>query len=150
MKSNHTWKLAFIFSAIALLIFVSCSLMFISCKKSNPVAPGPHAPDSTSHDFVWDEILMAGDGPSWLKDVFALNDTDVWAVGIFSIKQPNGDLVRHNAIHWDGRTWTIVDVPASAPGTNIHIISELRAVYAFSHDIVWFACGSVMVYWDGK
>ena len=91
-----------------------------------------------------------GDDISWLKDVFALNDTDVWAVGIFSTKQPNRDLARHNALHWDGRTWTIVDVPVSLPGTNTHIITEVQSVIAFDHNNVWFEGGSSIVFWNGK
>jgi hypothetical protein len=147
MKPNHTTRLAFIFCAAALLTFVSCSLVFLSCKKSNPIIPGPAEPDSTSHDFVWEEISI-GDDHSYLKDVYALNDTDVWAVGHITTRKPNGDLVNHNALHWDGSTWTIVDVPVWLPGTNVHLPSVIQSVIAFSHNEVWFANGSV-IFWDG-
>jgi hypothetical protein len=150
MKTNPSSHLAFIFCAVALLTFVSCSLVFMSCRKSNPVTPGtPAEPDSTSHDFVWEEISI-GDDHSVLHDVYALNDTDVWAVGAFTTRKQNGDLMKHNALHWDGKTWTVIDVPIPLPGTSSHYPSEILSVIAFSHNDVWFEGGSSIVFWNGK
>jgi hypothetical protein len=68
-------------------------------------------------------------------------------VGLFTTRLQNGDLVNHNALHWDGRTWTIVDVPISIPGTPSYEIDPIVSVIAFDHNDVWF---DGQVRWNGE
>ncbi len=135
-------------SSWMLLCGAGLSFCLSACSSIDPVTPIPIEPDSSSHDFIWEEISI-GDDHSWLLDVYALNDTDVWAVGMITTRDGMNKLVEHNAIHWDGRTWEIVDVPVWLPGTKYHVPGHLNSVFAFSHDNVWFGSG-FPVRWDGK
>jgi hypothetical protein len=138
-----------VFVVFLLSFLVTCSLVFYSCKKNNPVAPGPAQPDSTSQDFTWEEISI-GNYHSYLRSVFALNDTDVWAAGQIQTLDQFNRTVIHNALHWNGKSWTIIDVPALLPGTNSYFNADIYSVFAFGHNDVWFACGGIPVRWDGK
>ena len=133
------------------ILFVAVLLASLpSCSKDEPVQPSPAEPDSSSHEFTWEEISIGYDH-SYLKDVYAINDTDVWAVGCITTEdtlQPWKPLIKHNALHWDGREWKIVDVPVWLPGTNDISASPLQSVFAFGHENVWFG-GGYTIRWDG-
>ena len=136
---------------MGLLLVLASFVYFSSCSKDEAVQPVAAEPDSSSHDFTWEEITI-GDDHSYLHDVYALNDTDVWAVGKITTRdtlQPWKSLIGHNALHWDGRSWEIVDVPIPLPGTNQKYASELNSVFAFHHNDVWFGSGQV-TFWDGE
>jgi hypothetical protein len=138
-----------IMRATLLALFLS-ALLIAACSDDEPVTP-PAEPDSSSHAFTWEEISI-GDDHSYLKDVYALNDTDVWAVGCITTRdtlQSWKPLIQHNALHWDGREWKIVDVPILLPGTGLSFPGPITSVFAFSHDDVWFGTGMV-TFWDGK
>lgn len=90
----------------------------------------------------------------FLEDIDALSDDDIWAVGIGA---GYGDATSASvplAAHWDGSSWTDVEVPLVA---NRH--HELDAVEMIAHDDVW-AVGDyrnisgtfrgVTYHWDGN
>jgi hypothetical protein len=139
--------------AISMLVVSFCGalgLMPVSCDAVEPVQRiVPSGPDTTSHDFVWEEITF-GDDHSYLKDVYAISDTDVWAVGQITTRDSQNNLIDHNAVHWNGREWEIIDIPVYLPGTTHSHTYPLVCVYAFSHHDVWFSAGGDVVRWDGR
>jgi hypothetical protein len=88
-----------------------------------------------------------------LYGVSATSASDVWAVGTYAnLGEANGS--RHPlALHYNGTTWSVVPVPASASAAGT---AYLRAVKAISPTDAW-AVGSkvgystpVAYHWDGK
>jgi hypothetical protein len=71
----------------------ACILACSSCseKPTQPPPPPATEPDTTSHDFTWTTYTL-GDGQSYLQDVYAVSDTDVWAVGEIYLKDSTGNL----------------------------------------------------------
>ena len=88
------------------------------------------------------------------REVDALAPDDIWAVGQAAGFGDGGATSVPLAMHWDGSTWTDVDVPRVA---NRH--HELRGLVAISSDDVW-AVGDhrnvagpfrgVTYHWDGS
>ncbi len=153
MKTNYSSRLAFIFSAIALLTFVSCSLMFYSCKKSNPVAPPPSVPDTTSNDFMWSQTPIGTYGTE-LQDIVAFSDTDVWICGEIHFKDSytfdslGHWIVPYNVAHFNGKVWEYIRVEwcdVTASGFYIAL-----AMFGTSSNDMWFKDGGALSYWDGK
>ncbi len=100
--------------------------------------------DTTSHDFTW-EITYLGDGQSYLKDVFAISDTDVWAVGQIYLRDSTGGLnKKYNVIHYNGREWQLIQT-----NRNPWIPSPSYSVFGFSRDDIWIG-GTIPIHWDGK
>ena len=107
--------------------------------------------DTTSHDFTW-EITYLGDGQSYLKDVFAISDTDVWAVGQIYLRDSTGGLnKKYNAAHWNGREWKLHALPAITYYGDVTRGIEITSVFAFSRDDVWmFSYVGAYIHWDGR
>jgi hypothetical protein len=90
-------------------------------------------------------------GLSSLFAVDAVAPDDVWAVGVR--RDPIGFFVAPLAEHWNGREWSVVDVPS--PDT---VNNSLVAVSARTTDDVWavgryFSCGAahaLVEHWDGS
>jgi hypothetical protein len=124
------------------------ALLLAACSDDEPVAP-PAEPDSSSHAFTWEEISN-GDDHSYLKDVYAINDTDVWAVGCITTRdtlQSWKPLIKHNAVHWDGREWKIVDVRYHCRGritfSQIHWKAcSLLTMTRSGLELGWYPCGT--------
>jgi len=103
----------------------------------------------------WDKIDILGwhPGEQDLKDVVALAEDDVWAVGQYS-EGPN--LSRALITHWDGKEWTIFPVPGAHLDYN-----TLEAIAAVKADDIWAVGLSVsegrsprsqplILHWDGQ
>lgn len=101
--------------------------------------------DTTSHNFTW-QIDTLGDGASsYLRDVFIVNDTCVWAVGELSIKDSSGNFINppFNFTRWDGHQWHIDRSHEAGYG-----YGALYAVFAFSPTDVWVG-STAPEHWDG-
>jgi len=99
--------------------------------------------DTTSHDFVW-EIDTLGDYGSYLKDVWIVDEDDIWVVGYLEKtvydSAGNSHTSWYDAVHWDGERWEyILFGPAGVIGNGI---------YAFSDTNIWVATG-IIYHWDG-
>jgi hypothetical protein len=144
-------------NVIIVLFFVSCSLMFYSCKKNNPVSPPDHTngqQDTTSHDISWKIWTFSNPGiePHLFRDVFALSDTDVWVVGDIYRKLIDSAQQKYlsiNAVHWNGREWKEYSIPSKLPGGPPLIIDHLYSVYATSASDWWFCSQQSITHWDG-
>lgn len=100
-----------------------------------------HTKDTSIGDFTW-EVIEMGAYPSYLRDVWMISPTDVWAVGKVSFyPSPNNEVI-YNALHWDGVKWDTIQVPTTYKyddGTEIKRRDEdLHSVYAASTNDVWF------------
>ncbi len=116
---------------------------FFACNETsiNPQPP-PQGPDTTSSRFVFD-ISYFGDNTSWIKDVFAISNDNVWAVGDLAVYDSiKKKLVTYNALHWDGKSWSARQVPSSIKnpdGSILHSITDaMKTVYAPSKGDIWF------------
>ncbi len=127
---------SFLFLATALLLFAGWQC---GNQAAGPVPPPPSEPDTTSHDFTWTTYTLS-DGQSYLQDVYAVNDTDVWAVGEIYLKDSTGNLDpnMYNVAHWNGKEWTL-----SRP-----TYVTLNAVYGFGKNDIW-AGSSAPYHWNG-
>ncbi len=131
------------------IIFLTCSfLVFAGWQCGNqtagPAPPPPSEPDTTSHDFTWTTYTL-GDGQSYLQDVYAVNDTDIWAVGEIYLKDSTGklDLKMYNEAHWDGKEWKMSQIY-----TGGWIPTPLSVVFGFTSKDIW-AGSTIPSKWDG-
>ena len=138
---------------IIALVVIAFLSGFFSCSEEQPIIPAPPAaPDTTSHDFKW-ETYYLGDAQSMLRDIYAINDTDAWAVGSVFIKDSTGQLDwrMYNAAHWDGREWKLFRLPALIYTGDTARFSEILSVCALSTDDVWmFSIVGAFIHWNGK
>jgi hypothetical protein len=88
-------------------------------------------------------------GISELQDVSAASPTDIWAVGY----QQDGPAEQALIVHWDGKSWSIVQSPFTSPHR-----TWLKGVTAISPDDAWAVgyreIGSgpqfqIAAHWDG-
>ncbi len=105
--------------------------------------------DTTSHEFSW-EMIELGNFGGFFKDVAAISENDVWAVGFLPV-QPMSTVDANNAAHWDGQSWTLHRIlfPTFC-GSSGQTGAPAEAVFAFSSDDVWFTNGGTFVQWDGS
>jgi len=127
---------------------IAVLLLFFSCSKDQPIEPPPPSvtPDTTSHDYTFTTYYI-GDGQTTLNDVFAINDTDVWAVGEIYLKDSTGKLDNthpYNVAHWDGKAWDIFQIYSGG-----WVPSPLYSVFALNAKDVWVV-STVPSNWDGK
>jgi hypothetical protein len=128
-----------------------CSLLLSCSEKELPTPPGPFVPDTTSHAVSWTIYDTLGDQHSYLLDVFALNDTCVYAVGKLTDYQDTlSKPIRYNVARWDGRQWHRMSIHTTTFDGDA-VISIVRAVFAFAPDDVWIASESGgYAHWNGK
>ncbi len=106
--------------------------------------------DTTSHDFTW-QIDTLGDGAStYLRDVFIINDTCVWAVGeIHTNETDRNDSAGHwvdpyNVAYWNGQIWELKRTFDQG-----FLYGSLYAVFAFNPNDVWVG-STIPEHWDGQ
>lgn len=125
--------------------------LFAAIACSEQVEPNIEVPrehrqqDTTSHDVDWEIFRLGKPGVSGsiIRDIHALNDTDVWAVGEFVIDAEPDSLGFvdgwFNAVHWDGREWTFTNIndrswSPTSRGAGRRYCAELTAVWVFGHN----------------
>lgn len=133
-----------IFLQIILLLAIAVvAQIFISCSEEPPVKPlpPPAPPDTTTHEYRWEEILVNGTGEGMdLYDVWAFSPENVWVVGA----------IRHggypayfqpNVYHWDGKKWEFRSIPIRGFGPDSGAIenhAHLSALWGFSPNDIFF------------
>ncbi len=98
--------------------------------------------DTTSHDFTWETFTFGDGGTCLFRDVFIINDNDIWAVGQVWLKDSTGQFIYppYNAIHWDGFEWGLKRILYKGG------FWRIDAIYAFNENDVWF---ETAVRWNG-
>ena len=101
--------------------------------------------------LAWTAADVPAPWPAKLRDVVALADDDVWAVGSF---QPPDDFSFPLTEHWDGSAWTIVgaplqDGPTVLTGVAAVSPTDVWAVgYTYTQDS-FYPQHPVTEHWDG-
>ena len=121
------------FASIVLVIFFSGT-----CKNDSPVKPPPPpaTPDTTTHQYAWEEILVSGNtGFVEFFDVWAFAPDNVWVVGkIQDYDYP--DTCYPNVYHWNGKEWNFKSIAIRAllgPDTGIaRVHAPINAIWGFS------------------
>jgi hypothetical protein len=105
--------------------------------------------DTTSHDFHFRKFIVCNH-LGGLLDVAIINENDIWAVGDMYMNLPEGkdDYEPVGAVHWDGKEWKQVKLPAVASPTYNTFLTPMD-ILAFSPTDIWFANGGV-IHFDGK
>ena len=141
MKSSSHLLYALLSAALLLLAFQRCS-------DDTPTEPPPddndttavhQQQDTTSHDITWEvfEFGPAGPNHSVIRDIYALNDTCVWAVGEIVNEHAHevdslGRWDQHyNAVHWNGKEWTLHRINAEKTWWGVPSYKALFSVYLF-------------------
>jgi hypothetical protein len=110
--------------------------------------------DTTSHDFIWQIDTLGEGGSNLLRDVYVAGENDVWVVGtLFQVDSTTGqiDPDAYNAAHWDGSSWEIMRIIFPVFCGQPSVFSpEIRGVYGFGSDNIWFTDGGHFVHWDGS
>jgi len=101
--------------------------------------------DTTSHNITWEEFTF-GDHTSLLTDIAVVNDKNIWAVGEI---YKDGETEAYNAVHWDGEKWELKKILVRSFG-DLKGYYQIRSVYAFSDNDVWFAGYADLIHWDGN
>jgi hypothetical protein len=98
--------------------------------------------DTTSHNFTWETFTFGDGGTCLFRDVFIINENDIWAVGEVWLKDSTGQFIYppYNAIHWDGFEWGLKRVLYKGGFWTID------AIYAFNANDAWF---ETAVRWNG-
>jgi hypothetical protein len=135
---------------IITLILLCFYFLQTGCKKSTDPPP-VIVPDTTTHNYEWTiHQFGTGAGSSYLYDVFAISDSNVWAVGKINTNEQDSlgnDLDPYNAIHWDGQNWELRWIETEYRGDMI--APPLEGIFAFSSDDIWATSG-VPRHWNGS
>lgn len=117
-------------------------------SRSNEVSLSTLHP--TSHERVWEYYTFGESSSCSFRDVAIINENDIWAVGVFFLRDSTGQLIYrpYNAVHWNGREWEMktIDFTYYYGGGP----SDITSVYAFASDNVLVSDGSCVMRWDGS
>jgi hypothetical protein len=107
--------------------------------------------DTTSHDFTWQTFTFGDGNGSTLKDVFIINENDIWAVGNIQVLDSTGTrYIPYNAVHWDGQSWELQKIYAI---TSFGDTSRgpINCVFGFDSDDIWtFSQAGSYSHWNGS
>lgn len=140
---------------LALTGLLGLLLIINTCNKSNsePLSPFRET-EVTSHEFLWEIKQFGRPASSTLTDVAIINKDNIWAVGIIHTDETDrqdslGNWVDpYNAIHWDGKEWTLKRIPFNACGAVKY--PPINAIFCFSSDNIWFARDGSLTHFDGN
>jgi hypothetical protein len=79
-----------------------------------------------------------------LRAVVTFSDTDAWAVGEAGVNQEGGEQ-NPLAMHWDGTSWSIVDIPGSYGHQGLLAVGG-----SGPHDVWAMGLGHQALHWDGS
>ena len=78
------------------LLSIACVVALLSCNEETTKPPPISPPiDTTSHSFFF-QTEFIGVGASYLRDIFAISDSDVWAVGKIYLPDSSGNADYNN------------------------------------------------------
>jgi len=103
--------------------------------------------DTTSHNWVFDPLVLLGDGgSSVLNDIAIINDTLAVAVGEIYVRDSTGqiDPIAYSVAKWNGTAWSLQRLYFGGAS----ILAPIRGIYVLSPNEIWLAAGSIFR-WDG-
>ncbi len=132
-----------------LSLLITGVVLINACSDDPPPAPPNDVTDTTSHDFLWTTYYL-GDAQSHLQDVFAINDSDVWAVGEIYLRDSTGALnKKYNAAHFDGAKWVLIAKYNPICGTPDSLITPFVTVFGIGQDAIWLTNGGMVQFFNG-
>ncbi|MBC8400151.1 MAG: hypothetical protein H8E14_01540 [Candidatus Marinimicrobia bacterium] len=111
----------------------------ILCGDGYAFCPGSISeccPLISDHEFIW-EIDTLGIYGTQLRDVFIVDENEIWAVG--NIETENNE---YNAAHWNGSEWEFLGI--------FNNTIDLYSVIVFSDDDIWMTDWASPIHWDGN
>jgi hypothetical protein len=105
--------------------------------------------DTTSHDWVFDQPVLLGEGSSSVLYDCQIVSADpdsllVLAVGEIYYSDSSQSFLPFSVASWNGQTWQLKRLYYN--GTNI--ITAIRGIWVAGPNDIWLAAGSVF-HWDG-
>ena len=120
------------------ILLCTLALCLPACEETI-LKPPPGMTDTTTHDWRF-EVDTLGGWWSGARDVVAFSRDDAYVTGEFRVyPDPNdiGVFDRYNLAHWDGRTWTLLQVFLKRPGYPPDALDPGRSLAALpNHDII--------------
>lgn len=143
--SQHYLKISLF--AFCSLLLALCLLPLPACKK--PTEPKAVAPDTTSHNFVFELDTLGNGSSSVLNDVWIFDENNIWAVGEIYVQDSTGQVeTTYNVARWDGKKWNLMQLYYPFNQTQLLIV-PIRGIFAFGQNDIWLAAGSVFR-WNGS
>jgi hypothetical protein len=108
--------------------------------------------DTTSHNAVWQIDTLGYGSGSTCYDVAILNDTLVYAVGEFYLKDSTGqvDPQQYGLAVWNGKQWQLKKVAYHDWGSTSLYPGPLFSVFAFGPNDVYAGAYANLLHWDGQ
>ena len=135
---------------ILLAIFLCAAFLNLKCKNE-PTQPKDNTPDTTSHNFIFQQFAFGGNaGSSYFNDVSIINDTLAYAVGaVYFIDSTTGqpDPLPYNLAKWNGYSWQLKKVTVQTIYGSVTM--PLDGIFTFSSDDIWLVAGDP-IHGDGK
>ena len=132
----------------AVVTILIVNIIYFTSLNCNTTDPGEDnsGKDTTSQNFTF-ETYEFGDGnnSSYLNDVWAFNEKNIWAVGYISQTdaQENGVRISNpNIIRWDGTSWKLQPYSGSSSG--------IYGIWAYDTSLIYFAWGNILKYEKGN
>ena len=107
--------------------------------------------DTTRRITGWDEYVLGDFGAGIFRDIEAISDEEVWAVGYvtdFSSSTPG-----RNGAKWNGSGWDLLEIPVLGydPGSvdSTYDTVNLMNVLGSNENDIWFTAGGVVFNYNG-
>ena len=131
--------------SVTILIVNIIYFTSLNCNTTDPGGDNS-GQDTTSQNFTF-ETYEFGDGnnSSYLNDVWAFDENNIWAVGYISQTeaQENGVRISNpNIIRWDGTSWKLQPYSGSSSG--------IYGIWAYDSSNIYFAIGAIVKYQSGR
>jgi len=105
--------------------------------------------DTTTRITGWDEYVLGDFGAGIFRDIEAISDEEVWAVG--SVNYSNS---KRNGAKWNGSGWDLLEIPVLIYGSwwdndSAFGPSNLMAALAINKNDIWFSSGGEFFRYNG-
>lgn len=105
--------------------------------------------DTTSHEFVWKEYTFGNFSPNVLRDVDIDSESSIYAVGVVTNRDSQGNTMEYNLLKFENEQWTLNRIMTDArilyPGSigSESLFVDGRAIFIRSKDDYWIAAGNM-------
>ncbi|MFL5731879.1 MAG: S-layer homology domain-containing protein, partial [Chloroflexia bacterium] len=113
-------------------------------------SPTPTITPTPACLLAWNPVDSpnVGAGSNYLRDVSALSETDVWAVGYYHNTTTNSD--ESLTEHWDGTHWSIAQSPNPGHDTRLYGVKAISANDAWAVGVYNNSLATLTIHWDGS
>lgn len=140
----------YIFTYLKLIFFILIQFIFVYCNKNINNDTNGKSNDTTSHNISWDTDTIGSQYyNSFLYDVFAMNENNVWAVGEIHTEETDrfdslGNWIpAFNVMKWDGNKIQLLRTNASGYGYYPNF-----SIFAFNDSNIWIG-STIPKLWNG-